>query len=153
MQLQSPGREDLLEEGTATHSSTCLKNHMDTGAWQAAAHRVSQSQTRLKRLNTLARRELRTAPCVRSQHETGPVLVFGGQAREPVRAPTAGKADVQMLLGEDDLSRALFTRQVGAVIARFRFVLQVSRKRHPWNPVLSVMFRVFGAPGIWCQTV
>lgn len=73
------------------------------------------------------------------------MLVFGGQAREPVRTPAAGKADGQMLLGEDDLSRALFTRQVGALIARFRFVLQVSRKRHPWNPVLSVTFRVFGA--------
>ena len=29
-----------------------LGNHMDTGAWQAAVHRVAQSHTRLKQLNT-----------------------------------------------------------------------------------------------------
>ena len=29
-----------------------LENPMDTEAWQAAAHKVAQSQTRLKQLNT-----------------------------------------------------------------------------------------------------
>ena len=32
---------------------SCLENPMDRGAWQAAVHRVSQSQTRLKRLSTI----------------------------------------------------------------------------------------------------
>ena len=31
---------------------SCLENHMDRGAWWATAHRVAQSQTRLKRFNT-----------------------------------------------------------------------------------------------------
>ena len=31
---------------------SCLKNPMDRGAWQATIHRVSESQTRLKRLST-----------------------------------------------------------------------------------------------------
>ena len=30
----------------------CLENPMDSGAWQAAVHRVAQSRTRLKRLST-----------------------------------------------------------------------------------------------------
>ena len=33
---------------------SCLENHMDRGAWQAVAHRVSQSQTRLKQFSTHA---------------------------------------------------------------------------------------------------
>ena len=33
---------------------SCLENHMDRGAWQAVAHRVSQSQTRLKHFSTHA---------------------------------------------------------------------------------------------------
>ena len=35
----------------ATHSSTCLENPMDRGAWQATVHRVAQGQTQLKRLS------------------------------------------------------------------------------------------------------
>ena len=31
---------------------TCLENPMDRGAWWAAVHRVTESQTRLKRLST-----------------------------------------------------------------------------------------------------
>ena len=34
---------------------SCLENLTDRGAWWAAVHRVSKSQTRLKRLNTQAR--------------------------------------------------------------------------------------------------
>ena len=30
---------------------SCLENPMDRGAWQATVHRVSQSQSRLKRLS------------------------------------------------------------------------------------------------------
>ena len=30
---------------------SCLENLVDTGAWRAAVHRVTQSQTRLKRLS------------------------------------------------------------------------------------------------------
>ena len=45
-----PGSGDPLEEGTATHS-TCLENPMDRGAWRAMVHRVTESQTRLKRLS------------------------------------------------------------------------------------------------------
>ena len=31
---------------------SCLENSMDRGAWQAMVHRVTESQTRLKRLRT-----------------------------------------------------------------------------------------------------
>ena len=31
---------------------SCLENPMDRGAWQATVHRVTESQTRLKRLST-----------------------------------------------------------------------------------------------------
>ena len=37
MWAQSPGREDTLEKGMATHS---LENSMDRGAWQAIVHGV-----------------------------------------------------------------------------------------------------------------
>ena len=46
-----PGREDPLEEGKVTHSYSCLEDPTDMGAWRASVHRVSKSQTRLKRLN------------------------------------------------------------------------------------------------------
>jgi len=40
-------------EGMATHSSTLAwRIPMDTGAWQAAVHRVAKSWTQLKRLGT-----------------------------------------------------------------------------------------------------
>ena len=44
-QVWSLGQEDPLEEGTATHSCSCLENPMDRGAWQAAVHRVPESDT------------------------------------------------------------------------------------------------------------
>ena len=50
-----PGLEDALEEGTTTHSSILAwRIPIDRGAWQAVVHRVSRSQTRLKRLSTHA---------------------------------------------------------------------------------------------------
>ena len=49
MQVQSLGWEDPQEEGTAIHSSIfAWRIPMDTGDWQAAVHRVAQSQTGLK---------------------------------------------------------------------------------------------------------
>ena len=38
--------------GVATHSSICLENPMDRGAWWATVHRVTKSRTQLKRLST-----------------------------------------------------------------------------------------------------
>ena len=44
-QVQSLGREDLLEKGMATHSRySCLKNPMDRGAWWATVHGVTKNQ-------------------------------------------------------------------------------------------------------------
>ena len=44
----SLGGKDPLEEGMATHSSILAwRNPMDRGAWRAAAHRVTKSQTQL----------------------------------------------------------------------------------------------------------
>ena len=58
MWVQSPGWEDPLEEGMATHSSiymatqySCLENPTDTGAWWATVRRATESQTQLKRLS------------------------------------------------------------------------------------------------------
>ena len=49
----SLNREDLLEEGMATHSSTLVwRIPMDRWAWWATVHRVAKSWTRLKRLST-----------------------------------------------------------------------------------------------------
>ena len=53
MQIQSLGWEDPLEEGLATHSSILAwRITKDRGAWQAIAHRVAKSRTRLKQLST-----------------------------------------------------------------------------------------------------
>ena len=53
MQVQSLGQEDPLEEGMATHSSILAwRIPMDRGAWLATVHRVTKSQTQLKRLST-----------------------------------------------------------------------------------------------------
>ena len=58
--VQSLGQENHLEDGMATHYSVhALENPMDRGAWQAIVHRVTQSQTRLKRLSTHKCEELR----------------------------------------------------------------------------------------------
>jgi len=44
--VPSLGWEDPLEEGMATHSSIpAWRIPMDRGAWWAAVHRVTQSQT------------------------------------------------------------------------------------------------------------
>ena len=48
MQVQSPGLEDPLEEGMATHSmGFCWENPMDRGAWWGTDHGVAKSRTRL----------------------------------------------------------------------------------------------------------
>ena len=41
-----PGSEDLLEEDSPFQCS-CLENPTDRGAWWAAVHRVTKSQTQL----------------------------------------------------------------------------------------------------------
>ena len=46
--VQFLGREDPLEEGTATHSSILAwRIPMDRGAWRATDHGVAKCQTRL----------------------------------------------------------------------------------------------------------
>ena len=40
-----PGLGDPLEKGMATHSSICLENPMDGGAWQVIVYEVTKSQT------------------------------------------------------------------------------------------------------------
>ena len=45
--VRSLGQEDPLEKEMATHSSTCLENPMDRGAWWATVHGVAKSRTRL----------------------------------------------------------------------------------------------------------
>ena len=52
MQIQSLDREDVLEEGIATHSSVLAwRIPMDRRAWWAIVHRVAKSRTALKRLS------------------------------------------------------------------------------------------------------
>ena len=41
-QVQSLGLEDPLEKEMATHSSICLGNNLDRGAWLAIAHGVAK---------------------------------------------------------------------------------------------------------------
>ena len=51
--VQSLDWEDALEEKNGNPLQySCLRNPIDKGAWQATVHRVSKSQTQLKRLNT-----------------------------------------------------------------------------------------------------
>ena len=46
--VQSLGQEDPLEEGMGTHPSILAwRIPMDRGAWKAAVHRVTKSQTQL----------------------------------------------------------------------------------------------------------
>ena len=48
----SPGSEDPLEKGMATHPCILAwRIPIDRGAWWATAHGVTESQTQLKRLN------------------------------------------------------------------------------------------------------
>ena len=46
--VRSLGQEDPLEKEMATHSSSCLENLMDRGAWWATVHGVTKSRTPLK---------------------------------------------------------------------------------------------------------
>ena len=57
MWVRSLGQKDPLEEGKATHSGILAWSlvDMDRGAWRAVIHRVTHSQTRLRRLSTHAR--------------------------------------------------------------------------------------------------
>ena len=51
--VQSLGSEDVLKKEMAAHSSiqySCLENPMDRGVWQATAHGVAKSWTRLRNL-------------------------------------------------------------------------------------------------------
>ena len=44
--VRSLGKEDLLEEGMATHSSILAwRIPMDRGAWQATVHEIAKSWT------------------------------------------------------------------------------------------------------------
>ena len=53
MWVRSLGWEDTPGEGHGNPLQySCLENSMDRGAWQATVHRVAQSQTRLKQINT-----------------------------------------------------------------------------------------------------
>ena len=45
--VPSLGQEDPLEEGLATHSSSCLENAVDRGGWQDTVHGVTKTQTTL----------------------------------------------------------------------------------------------------------
>src|SRR5574340_844415 len=47
-----------LEKEMATHSSSCLENPRDGGAWWAAVCGVAQSRTRLKRLSSSSSKDL-----------------------------------------------------------------------------------------------
>ena len=40
-----------METHFSMENPYCLENPMDTGAWQATVHRVTKSQTRLRRLS------------------------------------------------------------------------------------------------------
>ena len=44
-QVRSPTQEDPLDKEMATHSSYCLENPMDRGAWWATVHGVTKSWT------------------------------------------------------------------------------------------------------------
>ena len=53
VRVRSLGWEDPLEGGTNNPLQySRLENHMDKGAWRATFHRVTKSQTQLKRLST-----------------------------------------------------------------------------------------------------
>ena len=58
-QVLSPGREDLLEEGTAIHSSILAwRIPIDSGAWWVTVHSTAWSRTWLKIFSTHAHAEL-----------------------------------------------------------------------------------------------
>ena len=45
--FRSLGWEEPLKKAMATHSSSCLENSMDRGAWWSTIYGVTKSQTRL----------------------------------------------------------------------------------------------------------
>ena len=45
MWVQSLGWEVPLEDSMATHSTSCLENPVDRGAWQATAHGVTHKES------------------------------------------------------------------------------------------------------------
>ena len=56
-QVLSLGWEDLLEEGTATHSSILAwRIPMDRGSWWAIVHGVTESSDTTERLSTTQHR-------------------------------------------------------------------------------------------------
>ena len=57
----------------------CLENPMDRGVWQAAVQRITQSQTRLKRLSTHASSFMRAANCVSSVSSNASTKHAGNQ--------------------------------------------------------------------------
>ena len=52
MWVQSLGQEDPLEGNGNPLQYSSLENPMNREAWRALVHRVTKSQTRLKRLST-----------------------------------------------------------------------------------------------------
>ena len=54
-----------LEKEMATHSSSCLENPRDGGAWWAAVYGVAQNRTRLKRLSSSS--SVHLAACLSSE--------------------------------------------------------------------------------------
>jgi len=65
----SPGSGRFPGEGHGNPLQySCLENPMDRGAWQATVHRVTKSQTQLKRLSTHACMMLRMVKYLLQDH-------------------------------------------------------------------------------------
>ena len=57
--ITEAGREDLIKEEMATHSSILAwRIPWTEGAWRATVHRVAQSRTQLKRLSSSSKLSL-----------------------------------------------------------------------------------------------
>ena len=57
--ITEAGREDLIKEEMATHSSIhAWRIPWTEGAWRATVHRVAQSRTQLKRLSSSSKLSL-----------------------------------------------------------------------------------------------
>ena len=52
-QIRSLGRQDPLEEEWQPLQYSCLENPMDRGAWRAAVHGVTKSQTHLSTISSI----------------------------------------------------------------------------------------------------